>query len=101
MTTTHFSRLALAGLAIGIVMTAGAAQAFTFNDGQGGSSNAGSSNSMTSTDPVSRSQSRLNSDGTEKPTIRSGPTLQFGGRESFDQRNTGDRYFNPNNLMGR
>jgi len=32
--------------------------------------------------------------GTNKP-------LQFGGRGTFNERNNGDRYFNPNNLMGR
>lgn len=85
--------------AIGIVvMATAAAQAFTFNDQANGSTNS----TVKFADPADRTKSRMTGDSDGKSTVRNGnTTLQFGGRESFDQRNNADRYFNPNVLMGR
>jgi hypothetical protein len=85
--------------AIGIVMLAGsAAQAFTFNDQPSASSNDGSKFA----DPADRTKSRMTGGSGDKTTIRNGnTTLQFGTRESSDQRGHTDRYFNPDVLMGR
>lgn len=81
-----------------IMTMATAAQAFTFND----QADSNRSTDMRFADPADRAKARMNSDSNDRSTIRNGPTsVQFGGRESFNQRNNGDRYFTPNNLMGR
>ena len=85
--------------AAGIVMLAGsAAQAFTFND----QPSTGSNNGAKFADPTERAKSRMTGESGDRTTIRNGnTTLQFGGRESSDQRSPTDRYFNPDVLMGR
>lgn len=98
----RFGRRRTAGMvagAIGILLLAGsAAQAFTFND----QPSTGSGNGAKFTDPADRTKSRITGDSGDKTTIRNGnTTLQFGTRESSDQRGNTDRYFNPNVLMGR
>ncbi|MDI1345969.1 MAG: hypothetical protein PSV22_17980 [Pseudolabrys sp.] len=53
-------------------------------------------------DPADRVKSRMSGDSGDKTRIQNGnTTLQFGGRSTFDERNNADRYFSPNNLMGR
>ncbi len=100
MKTLQLSRplAGLAGAAALVLMTTAAAQAFTFTDQEGG--RAGATTKFA--DPTDRAKSRMTGDSSDRSTVRNGNTsLQFGGRESFDQRNNGDRYFSPNNLMGR
>lgn len=100
MTSLPVSRpfTALAGAVALVLMTAVAAQAFTFTDQAEGTSG----DSKKFMDPADRVKSRMSGDSNDRSTIRNGNTsLQFGGRESFNERNNGDRYFNPNNLMGR
>jgi hypothetical protein len=101
MTEINFRRtIGTAAVAIGfVVMASAAAQAFTFNDQADGAS---SNSAIKFDDPADRAKSRMTGERDDKPAIRNGnSTLQFGARESFDQRNNSDRYFNPNNLMGR
>lgn len=85
--------------AVGLVLLAGsAAQAFTFNDQPSSSG----SNGATFADPADRTKSRMTGDSGDRSTLRNGnTTLQFGTRQSSDQRSPADRYFNPNVLMGR
>lgn len=91
----------LAGVAGIIIMATVAAQAFTFNDQSTGSSN-GTNSAVKFGDPADRTKARMSGSSEDKSTIRNGnTTLQFGGRESFDQRNSTDRYFSPDVLMGR
>lgn len=74
------------------------AQAFTLEDQATASGGAAAKFS----DPADRVKSRMSGDSSDKTRIQSGnTTLQFGGRGTFDQRNNADRYFSPNNLMGR
>ncbi len=84
---------------IGFVILAGsAAQAFTFND----QPSTGSNNGANFSDPADRTKSRMTGNSGDRSTIRNGnTTLQFGTRQSSDQRSPADRYFNPNVLMGR
>lgn len=91
--------LALLAGAAAIVMLANAgAHAFTIDNAAPG--NTGGATQFT--DPADRAKSRMTGDSNDRSTYRNGnTTLQFGGRESFDQRNNTDRYFNPNTLMGR
>ena len=93
----------LAAAVLGTAMLmAPVAQAFTFNDqttAGGTSSDAASRFS----DPADRVKSRMGADGGDKTTIRGGnTTLQIGGSQgSFEQRNSPNRYFSPDSLMGR
>lgn len=95
----RLNRSALVAAAFALAVLAGSgAQAFTFNDEASGNSGA----STRFADPAERAKSRMSGDSNDRSTIRNGnTTLQFGSRGSFDQRNNGDRYFSPNNLMGR
>jgi hypothetical protein len=91
----------LAAVFGGLLLTATAAQAFTFSDQPSGGSSDGATKF---TDPADRAKSRMNMNGNtgDRTTIQGGnTTFQFGGRESFDQRYDTDRMFSPNNLMGR
>lgn len=101
MNPLQLSRRPLAGLAgaAALVLVATAtAQAFTFTDQANGSTGAATKFA----DPADRAKSRMTGDSSDRSTIRNGNTsLQFGGRETFNERNNGDRYFSPNNLMGR
>lgn len=91
------SALVLAAAVGAALLTGSAAQAFTFNDQA-----AASDGSTKFTDPADRVKSRMSGDSSDKSKIQSGnTTLQFGGRGTFDERNNPDRYFSPNNLMGR
>lgn len=96
MTRLPLRRTAIVLASIALMSTA--AQAFTFND----QADSNRSTDMRFSDPADRAKTRMNSESNDRSTIRNGPTsLQFGGRESFNERNSGDRYFNPNNLMGK
>ena len=89
------SAVVLAAAVGAALLTASAAQAFTFEDQATASGGAGTK----FTDPADKVKSGMSSD---KSKIQSGnTTLQFGGRGTFDERNNPDRYFSPNNLMGR
>ena len=94
-------RRPLAGLsgAVAVVLLAGAAaQAFTFEDQNTTSGGAAAKWS----DPADRVKSRMSGDSSDKARPPSGSTtLQFGNRSTFDERNNPDRYFSPNNLMGK
>ena len=93
--------VALAAAVLGAAaLMAPAAKAFTFNDQP--TTSAGSDAASKFSDPADRVKSRMGSDSSDRSTIRSGnTTLQFGGQQSFEQRNSPDRYFSPNSLMGR
>ncbi len=83
-----------------VVLMAPAAKAFTFNDA--GADKRGDTSMFN--DPVNRAKSGLNADGTDKATgqrPKSGLYFGSGQSQSFDERNSSERYFNPNNLMGR
>ncbi|MDP2294316.1 MAG: hypothetical protein Q8M24_02500 [Pseudolabrys sp.] len=88
----------LAGAAAIVMLATAGAQAFTIDNAAPG--NTGDATKFT--DPADRAKSRMTGDSSDRSTYRNGnTTLQFGGRESFDQRNNTDRYFSPNTLMGR
>lgn len=91
--------LAAAALALlTATLLASRAQAFTFEDQATASGGAAAKFS----DPADRVKSRMSGDSSDKTKIQNGnTTLQFGGRSTFDERNNADRYFSPNNLMGR
>lgn len=96
----QFRPVALWAGLIGIaLLTAPAAKAFTFNDA--GSDKRGDTSMFN--DPADRTKSRFGADSGDKTTIKRGnSTIYFGGgQQSFDERNSADRYFSPNNLMGR
>ncbi len=102
MTIAHFRRpafvlAALCGLAL---LSAPAAQAFTFMDQEAGAKN-GSALDLSSPTSKDRIGSRLTDD--KRSTVTpSGPTFQFGGTgRSFDQRYNPDFMFHSNTLMGR
>ena len=83
-----------------VVLTAPAAKAFTFNDA------ASDKNGDTSmfNDPVNRTRSGLGADSGDKTTDKrpkSGFYFGSGQSQSFDERNSSERYFNPNTLLGR
>ena len=88
----------IAAALVGALATSGA-KAFTFND----QVNGGDSNSAVKfADPAERAKSRMTGDSSDKTTIRNGnTTMQFGGREPYDQRYNSNRYFDSNSLMGR
>lgn len=103
MKLLHSSRLrraivilaALSGMAM---LSVPAAQAFTFEDQA--TANGGTGTKFT--DPADRVKSGMSGDSSDRSKIQSGnTTLQFGGRGTFNERNNSDRYFSPNNLMGR
>ncbi len=90
----------LAAVVGAVLLTASAAQAFTFSDQPSG----GSDGATKFADPADRAKSRMNMNGNtgDRTTIQGGnATFQFNGRESFDQRFDTTRRFNPDNLMGR
>ena len=92
------SALVLAAAVGAALLTASVAQAFTLEDQATASGGTGTK----FTDPADRVKSGMSSDSSDKSKIQSGnTTLQFGSRGTFDDRNNPDRYFNPNNLMGR
>ena len=89
---THSHRLA--ALAFGLALLAApAAHAFTI-DGQ---SNTNSDGSARYTDP----DTRFSNSGTGQTTLREGnATLQFGQPQSFEQRYSPNRYFDPLSQSG-
>ena len=101
MTISLLHRPALLGAAlVGLsLLSASAAQAFTFED-QGASAN-GSGSHYQDLD-LGKPASRFD-DGSGKTVIKRGnSTFYVGGQgQSFDQRNNASDYFNPNYLMGR
>jgi hypothetical protein len=98
---SRFHAVALwAGLIGIVVLAAPAAKAFTFNDA------ASDKNGDTSMfyDPANRTKSGYGADSGDKAADKqpkSGFYFNSGRSQSFDERNNGDRYFSPNNLMGR
>jgi len=92
------SAIVLAAAVGAALLTASVAQAFTLEDQ--GTSGGGAAAKFS--DPADRVKSRMSGDSSDKSKIQNGnTTLQFGGRGTFDERNNPDRYFSPNNLMGR
>lgn len=92
------SAVVLAAAVGAALLTASVVQAFTFEDQATASGGAAAKFS----DPADRVKSRMSGDSSDKSKIQNGnTTLQFGGRGTFDERNNPDRYFSPNNLMGR
>jgi hypothetical protein len=88
----------LAGAVAVMLLASAAAQAFTLEDQ--GTASGGAAAKFS--DPADRVKSGMSSDSSDKTRVQSGnTTLQFGGRSTFDERNNADRYFSPNNLMGR
>jgi hypothetical protein len=87
------------------VLTAPAAQAFTFQDqdANGGAKNSDSSMFYNDGKPGSAPlSSRLDSSGQTTAIKRGNSTIYFGGGgQTFDQRNDPGNYFNPNVLMGK
>ena len=91
-----FVLAALSGLAL---LSAPAAQAFTFMDQEAGTKN-GSALDLSTPTSKDRIGSRLTDDN--KSTVTpTGPTFQFGSGRSFNQRYNPDYMFNSNTLMGR
>lgn len=99
---TRFDRLPLfLALAGALMLSAGAAQAFTFTDQAG---NAGNGQGYVDLDTKSSNSdvpaSRFGTD--DKNTMRSGNgTFQFGTRSSFDQRYNPSNLFDPYARSGR
>jgi hypothetical protein len=96
----QFRAVALwAGVMGMVVLTAPAANAFTFNDA------AADKNGDTSmfNDPVNRTKSGYGADSDKSADKRpkSGFYFNSGRAQSFDERNNSERYFNPNTLLGR
>jgi hypothetical protein len=88
---------ALVGLAL---LTAPAAQAFTFED-QGTSANSGVGSRYKDLD-LGKPSSRLDDSGNKTIIQRGNSSIYFNGpSQSFDQRNNPNDYFNPNYLTGR
>ena len=88
----------LAGAVAVALLASAAAHAFTFEDQN--TANGGAAAKFS--DPADRVKSRMSGDSSDRTRIQSGnTTLQFGGRGTFDERNNPDRYFSPNNLMGK
>lgn len=101
---TSFATAAFAVTLLAVTLSGQAARAFTFNNADGSSGASGSGSSGYKDIDVGRS--RLNgdsADSTDKSDSSKPKTgFYFGGpASSMDQRYSGDRYFSPNNLMGR
>jgi hypothetical protein len=103
MTISLLQRPALVGAAyVGLaLLTASAAQAFTFED-RGASANNGGGAHYRDLDLGNKPTSRLDDSGNKTVIQRGNSSFYFGGQtQTFDQRNNPDSYFNPNVLMGR
>jgi hypothetical protein len=103
MTISLLQRPALFGAAfVGLaLLTASAAQAFTFED-RGASANNGGGSHYRDLDLGNKPSSHLDDSGNKTVIQRGNSTFSFGGQtQSFDQRNNPSDYFNPNYLMGR
>lgn len=88
----------VAGAVAILLLASAAAQAFTLEDQN--TANGGAAAKFS--DPADRVKSRMSGDSSDKARPPSGTTtLQFGNRSTFEERNNPDRYFSPNNLMGK
>jgi hypothetical protein len=103
MTIKLLQRPALLGAAfVGLaLLTASAAQAFTFED-QGTSTNSGGGAQHYKDLDLGKPSSRLDDSGNKTVIKRGNSSFYFNGpAQSFDQRNNPNDYFNPNYLTGR
>lgn len=99
--------LAVAAAGIGVTLMS-AAQAFTFEDGNGGKASAGGDAGGASSLRFGPGDSRFmtgtgngtTSNAPGRSSFSSGP-IQFNSQSSFDQRYSSDRMFDSNNILGR